>query len=67
MVSAMECKQLLNDQATGFVLYNMEDVQKTLTELEKTSSAAEFQEILQAFADVFDEPSGLPPHRSADH
>jgi hypothetical protein len=31
MVSAMECKQLLNDEDTSYVLYSMEDVRKTLT------------------------------------
>jgi hypothetical protein len=45
----------------------MEDVRKTLTALEETTSTTEFQNILQAFADVFQEPEGLPPHRDADH
>jgi hypothetical protein len=55
------------DQATGYILYNMNDVKATLTELENTTPPQEFQGILQAFADVFAEPTGLPPHRSADH
>jgi hypothetical protein len=55
------------DQATGYILYNMNDVKATLTELENTTPPQEFQDILQAFADVFAEPTGLPPHRSADH
>lgn len=67
MVSAMECKQLLADQATGYVLYNIEDVRKTLSELEQIASSTEFQDILQTSAHVFQEPTGLPPHRSADH
>jgi hypothetical protein len=67
MVSAMECKQLLKDEATSFVLYSIDDVRKTLTQLENTTSQEEFQHVLQAFAEVFDEPQGLPPHRSADH
>jgi hypothetical protein len=45
----------------------MNDVKATLTELENTTPPQEFQGILQAFADVFAEPTGLPPHRSADH
>jgi hypothetical protein len=67
MVSAAECEQLLKDDATGYILYNMEDVRTTLTELEQTTPPTEFQEILQAFADVFQEPEGMPPHRSHDH
>jgi hypothetical protein len=67
MVSAAECEQLLKDDATGYILYNMEDVRTTLTELEQTTTPTEFQGILQAFVDVFQEPEGLPPHRSHDH
>ncbi|XP_071683154.1 uncharacterized protein [Lolium perenne] len=67
MISAMECKKLLKDEATAFVLYSIDDVRKTLTQLENTTSQEEFQHVLEAFAEVFDEPHGLPPHRSADH
>jgi hypothetical protein len=63
----MECKKLLKDEATAFVLYSIDDVRTTLTQLENTTSHEEFQHVLQAFAEVFDEPQGLPPHRSADH
>jgi hypothetical protein len=34
MVSAAECEQLLKEDATGYILYNMEDVRSTLTKLE---------------------------------
>jgi hypothetical protein len=67
MVSAAECEKLLKEDATSYILYNMEDVKTTLTELEQTTTSTEFQGILKAFADVFQEPEGLPPHRSHDH
>jgi hypothetical protein len=67
MVSAAECEKLVKEDATSYILYNMEDVRTTLTELEQTTTSTEFQGILKAFADVFQEPEGLPPHRSHDH
>ena len=61
-VSAMECTKLLKEEeATGYMLYNIEEVRTALTELEQTTSPAEFQDILHAFADVFAEPKGLRP------
>jgi hypothetical protein len=45
----------------------MEGVRSTLTKLEQTTTPSEFHGILQAFADVFQEPEGLPPHISHDH
>jgi diaminopimelate decarboxylase len=39
MISAMECKQLLKDEATAFVLYSIDDVRKTLTQLEKKNQS----------------------------
>jgi hypothetical protein len=67
VITPMECSKLFAEQAQGYILYNIQDVQATLSELENTVPPAEFQDILQAFADVFAEPEGLPPHRSSDH
>jgi hypothetical protein len=56
----MKCSKLIEE-------YRIDDVRATLSELETSTPPDEFQEILQAFADVFAEPEGLPPHRATDH
>jgi hypothetical protein len=38
-------------------LYNINDVEATLTELKNTTQPHEFQDILQAFSDIFAEPT----------
>jgi hypothetical protein len=62
MVSAMECKQLLKDEATAYVLYNMEYVRKTLTKLEETTSSTKFQQIFQIFTDSKQQPILFASH-----
>jgi hypothetical protein len=67
VISAMECSKLIEEQASGYILYSIDDVRTTLSDLETSIPPEEFQEILQVFADVFAEPEGLPPHRATDH
>jgi hypothetical protein len=42
VISAMECSKLMEEQATGYILYSIDDVRATLSELETSTPPDEF-------------------------
>jgi hypothetical protein len=65
LISAQACSKLLRQGAQAYLIR----VTSQSTEAAPTPRAnqSEIADILEQYADIFAEPTGLPPHRSCDH
>jgi hypothetical protein len=65
LISADECSKLIDQGATGYLLYSAEEVSESAPSPPSIPDA--LAAIVEEFQDIFSEPTQLPPHRSADH
>jgi predicted aspartyl protease len=65
LISADECSKLIDQGATGYLLYLAEEVSESAPS--PPSIPDVLAAIVEEFQDIFSEPTQLPPHRSADH
>nr|XP_051192241.1 uncharacterized protein LOC127305750 [Lolium perenne]XP_051192242.1 uncharacterized protein LOC127305750 [Lolium perenne]XP_051192243.1 uncharacterized protein LOC127305750 [Lolium perenne] len=66
LISTEQCHKLIEHGATGYILYSSSADEDEPGHVLDTIPES-LQNLLHTFQDIFQMPSGLPPHRTCDH
>ena len=67
LISAEDCAKMLDQGATGYLLYTAPNQDPDTGDLSSVDAPAPILDLLYQFPDIFSPPEGLPPHRAQGH